>query len=61
MESPPVRPLMAAGSKARWIYRKTRDGKPWHLRGVDQAAAARAKQPRPAARSRDRRQTPALR
>lgn len=19
----------------RWIYRKTRDGKPWHLRGVD--------------------------
>lgn len=19
----------------RWIYRKTKDGKPWHLRGVD--------------------------
>jgi ketosteroid isomerase-like protein len=19
----------------RWVYRKTRDGKPWHLRGVD--------------------------
>ena len=19
----------------RWIYRKTRDGQPWHLRGVD--------------------------
>jgi ketosteroid isomerase-like protein len=19
----------------RWIYRKTRDGKPWHLRGID--------------------------
>jgi hypothetical protein len=19
----------------RWIYHKTKDGKPWHLRGVD--------------------------
>ena len=19
----------------RWVYRKTRDGKPWHLRGID--------------------------
>ncbi len=22
-------------SVVRWIYRKTRDGKPWHLRGID--------------------------
>jgi ketosteroid isomerase-like protein len=29
--------LIVAGDKCtvRWIYRKTRDGKPWHLRGVD--------------------------
>lgn len=27
----------AAGDRCvvRWIYRKTKDGKPWHLRGVD--------------------------
>ena len=27
----------AAGDRyvVRWVYRKTRDGKPWHLRGVD--------------------------
>ena len=29
--------LIVSGDRAvlRWIYRKTRDGKPWHLRGVD--------------------------
>lgn len=29
--------LIVAGDRCtvRWIYRKTRDGKPWHLRGVD--------------------------
>jgi ketosteroid isomerase-like protein len=29
--------VFAAGDRAvvRWIYRKTRDGRPWHLRGVD--------------------------
>jgi ketosteroid isomerase-like protein len=28
---------IAAGDRVtvRWIYRKMRDGKPWHLRGVD--------------------------
>jgi ketosteroid isomerase-like protein len=25
----------------RWVYRKTRDGKPWHLRGVDVFAVRR--------------------
>jgi ketosteroid isomerase-like protein len=29
--------IFATGDRCvvRWIYRKTRDGKPWHLRGVD--------------------------
>ena len=29
--------MFATGNRCvvRWIYRKTRDGKPWHLRGVD--------------------------
>jgi ketosteroid isomerase-like protein len=29
--------IIAAGDRCtvRWIYRKLRDGKPWHLRGVD--------------------------
>lgn len=29
--------IMAAGDRCtiRWIYRKMKDGKPWHLRGVD--------------------------
>ncbi len=29
--------IIAAGDRCvvRWIYRKTKDGKPWHLRGVD--------------------------
>lgn len=29
--------VIAAGHQCttRWIYRKTRDGRPWHLRGVD--------------------------
>ncbi|GAA4461573.1 nuclear transport factor 2 family protein [Nibrella saemangeumensis] len=29
--------LFAHGDRCvvRWIYRKTKDGKPWHLRGVD--------------------------
>jgi hypothetical protein len=29
--------MFAAGDRCvvRWIYRKIRDGKPWHLRGVD--------------------------
>lgn len=29
--------IFAAGDRCvvRWIYRKTKDGKPWHLRGVD--------------------------
>ena len=29
--------IIVAGDRCvvRWIYRKTRDGKPWHLRGVD--------------------------
>lgn len=28
---------IVAGDRATvlWVYRKTRDGKPWHLRGVD--------------------------
>jgi ketosteroid isomerase-like protein len=29
--------MFAAGNRCvvRWIYHKTKDGKPWHLRGVD--------------------------
>lgn len=29
--------IMVAGDRCvvRWIYRKTKEGKPWHLRGVD--------------------------
>ena len=29
--------MIVAGDRCvvRWIYRKTRDGKPWHLRGID--------------------------
>ena len=29
--------IIASGDRCvvRWIYRKTREGKPWHLRGVD--------------------------
>lgn len=29
--------LIVAGDRCtvRWVYRKTREGKPWHLRGVD--------------------------
>lgn len=29
--------IVAAGDRCvvRWIYRKTKDGRPWHLRGVD--------------------------
>ena len=29
--------IFAAGDRCvvRWIYHKTKDGKPWHLRGVD--------------------------
>lgn len=29
--------VIVAGDRCtvRWIYRKTRDGQPWHLRGVD--------------------------
>lgn len=29
--------VIVSGDRAvvRWIYRKTRDGQPWHLRGVD--------------------------
>ena len=29
--------IFAAGDRCtvRWIYRKTKDGQPWHLRGVD--------------------------
>jgi ketosteroid isomerase-like protein len=29
--------IIVAGEKCvvRWVYRKTRDGRPWHLRGVD--------------------------
>jgi ketosteroid isomerase-like protein len=29
--------LIVAGDRCtvRWVYRKLRDGKPWHLRGVD--------------------------
>jgi ketosteroid isomerase-like protein len=32
-----VEELVVAGDRAvvRWIYRKTRDGRPWHLRGID--------------------------
>lgn len=29
--------MIVAGDRCvvRWVYRKTKDGKPWHLRGVD--------------------------
>ena len=29
--------IIAAGNRCtvRWVYRKERDGRPWHLRGVD--------------------------
>ena len=29
--------IIVSGSRAvvRWVYRKVRDGQPWHLRGVD--------------------------
>ena len=29
--------VIVSGSRAavRWVYRKKRDGQPWHLRGVD--------------------------
>ena len=29
--------IIVAGDRCvvRWVYRKMRDGKPWHLRGVD--------------------------
>jgi ketosteroid isomerase-like protein len=29
--------IIVAGDRCvvRWIYRKTRDGQPWHLRGID--------------------------
>ena len=29
--------IFAAGNRCtvRWIYRKTKEGKPWHIRGVD--------------------------
>ena len=29
--------VIVSGNRAvvRWVYRKTRDGRPWHLRGVD--------------------------
>lgn len=32
-----VEELVAAGDRAvvRWVYRKTRDGRPWHIRGID--------------------------
>jgi ketosteroid isomerase-like protein len=32
-----VEELVVAGDRAvvRWIYRKTRDGRPWHIRGID--------------------------
>ena len=32
-----VEETIVAGNKVtvRWIYRKLRDGKPWHLRGID--------------------------
>lgn len=32
-----VEDIFAAGDQCtlRWIYRKTKEGKPWHLRGVD--------------------------
>lgn len=32
-----VEDIFAAGDRCtvRWIYRKTKEGKPWHLRGVD--------------------------
>lgn len=32
-----VEEALAAGDRyvVRWIYRKTRDGQPWHLRGID--------------------------
>lgn len=32
-----VEEAVAAGTRCtvRWVYRKTRDGRPWHVRGVD--------------------------
>jgi ketosteroid isomerase-like protein len=29
--------LLVAGDRCvvRWVYRKSKDGKPWHLRGID--------------------------
>ncbi len=32
-----VEDIIVAGDRCvvRWIYRKTKEGKPWHLRGVD--------------------------
>ena len=32
-----VEEMWAAGDRCvvRWVYRKTKEGKPWHLRGVD--------------------------
>jgi ketosteroid isomerase-like protein len=32
-----VEDMIVAGDRCtvRWIYRKSRDGKPWHLRGID--------------------------
>ena len=35
----------AAGDRAvvRWVYRKARDGRPWHLRGVDVLAVTNGK------------------
>lgn len=32
-----VEETIVAGDRCtvRWIYRKTRDGRPWHLRGID--------------------------
>ena len=29
--------MIIAGDRAvvRWVYRKLRDGRPWHLRGID--------------------------
>lgn len=32
-----VEEIVVAGDRAvvRWVYRKTRDGRPWHIRGID--------------------------
>ncbi len=37
--------IFDAGNRCvvRWIYRKTKDGKPWHLRGVDVFKVANGK------------------